>query len=116
MMTYNSKYLPTRRAWRKANPAKVQAYQKAWALAHPERQAYIWHKSRAKNRGVPFRLTFDQWWKIWLDSGHWSDRGRHKDQYDMARRGDMGAYEVGNVYITTHSENVREAHQNGCHR
>ena len=114
-MTYNSKYLPTRRAWNKANPAKVRASQEAWTLANPQRRAYINQKARAKNRGIPFRLTFDQWWKVWLDSGYLPERGRRKDKYNMARYGDVGAYEIGNVYITTHSENVHEAHENGCH-
>ncbi|MGZ8892907.1 MAG: hypothetical protein ACXW1R_08270 [Halobacteriota archaeon] len=61
-------------------------------------------------RGIPFLLTFDKWWNIWQQSGHYSERGCGSGKYCMARFGDQGAYEVGNVKIITNGENVREAH------
>jgi hypothetical protein len=67
-----------------------------------------WHT--AKRRGIPFRLTFDEWFAIWLDSGHLEERGSGRDQYVMARLGNQGAYEVGNVKIITASEMSREAY------
>lgn len=62
----------------------------------------------AKWRGIPFLLTFDQWWKLWQDSGHWNQKGRRKGEYCMARFGDKGAYELGNVRICTVEENHAE--------
>jgi hypothetical protein len=60
------------------------------------------------NRGIPFLLTFGEWWQIWNESGHWPERGSSPLQYCMARHGDQGAYAVGNVRITTGAENRAE--------
>lgn len=62
----------------------------------------------AKRRGILFLLTFEEWLYIWETSGHLSLRGRLKGQYCMARFGDQGAYQVGNVRIITVSENRAE--------
>ena len=43
------------------------------------------HKFGARKRGISFLLTFDEWWKIWQDSGHWEERGTKGGQYVMAR-------------------------------
>ncbi len=66
---------------------------------------YRQQRGNAKLRGIPFLLTPEEWWDIWQASGHWHERGRRKDQYCMARFGDKGAYEKGNVEITTTHEN-----------
>jgi hypothetical protein len=55
-------------------------------------------------------LTFDQWLNVWAASGHLEERGRKRGQYVMARPGDLGAYEVGNIKITVCGDNLREAH------
>jgi NUMOD3 motif len=69
---------------------------------------YMTQRTSAQTRGIPFLLTFEEWWRIWEDSGHWAARGRRRGQYVMARRGDQGAYEVGNVVIRCAEENVVE--------
>ena len=66
------------------------------------------HKRRAKRRGISFLLTFEEWQDIWRSSGHWDERGGLPHQYVMARFGDKGAYEVGNVRICTGAENRAE--------
>ena len=70
---------------------------------------YIVQKAGAKRRGVPFLLTFEEWWDIWQQSGKWEQRGRYRGQYVMSRYADKGSYEVGNVFIQTVEHNVREA-------
>lgn len=70
---------------------------------------YLEHKGSAKRRGIPFKLTFDEWWNIWEQSGKWEQRGKCKGQYVMSRYKDQGAYEVGNVFIQLHEDNVRDA-------
>lgn len=67
---------------------------------------YVQHKHRAKQSGVAFNLTFNQWWNIWKP--HWDERGLGK--LVMCRLRDSGAYEVGNVRIDTQANNNREAH------
>ncbi len=62
----------------------------------------------AKKRSIEFLLTFEEWLKIWVDSGHYFERGCRKGQYVMVRKGDNGPYAVGNVRITTVEENRAE--------
>lgn len=70
---------------------------------------YVAHKGRCKHTGMAFLLTFEQWWKIWQDSGHWEARGRKVGQYVMARDGDIGPYAVGNVSIILGRDNISAA-------
>ncbi|MEH2569868.1 hypothetical protein V1289_009495 [Bradyrhizobium sp. AZCC 2289] len=73
------------------------------------REQYRKQKSNAKSRGILFRLTFDQWWAIWKESGMYERRGRGRRGFVMHRFGDSGPYEVGNVEIISASDNFREA-------
>jgi hypothetical protein len=54
---------------------------------------------------IEMRLTFDEWFKIWVDSGHYHEIGSRKGNYCMARHNDIGHYEMGNVSIILSSEN-----------
>lgn len=74
------------------------------------RIAYSTQKCTSRLRGIAFLLTFDEWLKEWIDSGHLHERGCKKGNYVMARFGDTGPYAVGNVKIITCGENVSEAH------
>jgi hypothetical protein len=62
-------------------------------------QKYRQHKNRAELRGIPFELTFNQWLKIWRDSGHLDRRGSGQGQYVMARLFGRGSFKIGNVRI-----------------
>jgi hypothetical protein len=66
---------------------------------------YAQHRHNAEVRGVGWNFTFDQWWKVWQDSGCWTERGWGADKYCMCRFGDIGPYAVGNVFIATNREN-----------
>lgn len=57
---------------------------------------------------IEMKLTFNEWLKIWIDSGHWHERGVHKGQYCMSRINDIGHYELGNIEIKLHSDNCIE--------
>jgi hypothetical protein len=71
-------------------------------------------KSSAKQRGIPFLLSYGEWLAVWQESGHLQERGRESGKYVMARNGDAGAYEVGNVSIITGAQNAADAAANGC--
>lgn len=72
-------------------------------------QKYRGQKSHSKTRGIEFNLTFNEWITIWLQSGHWHERGKGKGTYVMSRIGDKGPYEVGNVFIQSNYDNVIQA-------
>jgi DNA-binding CsgD family transcriptional regulator len=65
-------------------------------------------KSNAGDRGIDWSLTLGQWFAIWQESGKLHLRGRGKGRYVMSRFGDLGAYEVGNVFIQLSTDNNRE--------
>lgn len=67
------------------------------------------HKSNSSGRKIPFLLSFDEWCKIWNDSGHYAERGFSKGKYVMSRFNDEGPYSKDNVEIKTSDENRREA-------
>ena len=68
---------------------------------------YARQRANARRRNIPWEFTFDSWWKVWEDSGLWSQRGRTKNDYCMARKYDLGAYSPENVEICPVSENSR---------
>lgn len=76
--------------------------------ANPRQDKWYQQKKAAKKRGIEFLLTFDEWFAIWKKSGKLKFRGRCKGQYVMARPGDVGVYEVGNVKIVSVTENRLE--------
>ena len=69
---------------------------------------YTDHKNHAARRRIQFLLTFEEWLKLWIDSGRMHERGTHKGGYVMARFGDKGPYAIGNVRIITQVENQAE--------
>jgi hypothetical protein len=56
-------------------------------------------KGGARRRGIEWCLEFWEWLQIWDDSGHFHERGTGRDQWVMARKGDLGPYATGNVDI-----------------
>jgi hypothetical protein len=65
---------------------------------------------RNRSMLVPgFELSFKEWWDIWEKSGHWDERGKCKGQYVMSRVDDMGPYKVGNVFIQTNTQNIKDS-------
>ncbi len=96
--------------WESGNPEKVAEHKK---VSNAKRRSkpfgrYQDHKSQAISRGVPFTITFEEWWTMW--EPHWEDRGI--GGLVMCRDGDQGGYELGNVRIDTQANNNREAR--GC--
>ena len=68
---------------------------------------FIYARKNALIRNIEWKLTFDEWWKIWQDSGHWEERGA--DGFVMCRKSDEGSYNIDNVYIAHHTVNNSDA-------
>jgi hypothetical protein len=69
---------------------------------------YQIQRIHAKDRGISFELTFDEWMNIWEQSGKFELRGRGKGKYCMSRIGDTGPYALGNVYINLNEINAHD--------
>lgn len=74
------------------------------------KQRYREHKNNARGRKIDFIISFDEWYKIWFDSGKWSQRGNKAGCYVMGRFGDVGPYSVNNVRIISFEQNNSEGH------
>ena len=72
------------------------------------RNKYSCQKSKAKQRGIDFQLTFEEWWNIWQQSGKWEQRGFRKGQYVMSRKNDIGPYAIENVFIQSCEDNHKQ--------
>jgi len=83
-------------------------------MTDKDNRRYAAKKSFTKNRvdaagnPIEFRLTKDEWWEIWQASGKYHLYGRRSGEYCMSRYNDIGHYEVGNVFIQLHSDNVSQ--------
>ncbi len=80
-------------------------------LLEKEKGAYRSQRHAAYKRKIKFNLTFDQWHFWWvneLGSNWFKLRGRKTGQFCMARFGDVGAYELGNIKCITVGENHSE--------
>lgn len=53
----------------------------------------------AKYRQIDWQISFEDWSKIWDQSGKWEQRGRGIGKYCMSRIGDTGPYSADNVFI-----------------
>jgi hypothetical protein len=66
-------------------------------FSDPDKRKYDVHRTNARMRGIEFKLTFEEWFCWWMDTGHYSERGNKRGQYVMARKGDQGPYALGNI-------------------
>lgn len=71
------------------------------------RKKYCVQVSHAAQRGIEWKLTFEQWLEWW--GGDLDRRGPHRDELGMQRYHDKGAYELGNIYKGRPAENARTA-------
>lgn len=95
--------------WKKDNPIRAKKTLAkctlAWKIANPKRIAFSGQKNNAKKRGIEFLFTLDEWIDWWGDD--FALRGRNPSDLCMARIGDQGAYEIGNVVKATCYDNTR---------
>lgn len=109
MSTYTEKH----RQYYLANRDRILSLRKereiAW-MATPKGK-YSVQKRKARQRGIKWKLTFDEWLEIWIHSGKWEERGIGADGYCMCRYEDTGPYSVENVYIATVVDNARLNYQ-----
>jgi len=68
--------------------------------------AYAMQRKNMIQLGIEWRLSFWDWWQIWLQSGKWGQRGRGSG-YWMARIDKRGPFSISNVYIATGGDVMR---------
>jgi hypothetical protein len=68
---------------------------------------FLKQRRGAKYRGIAWELTFTEWLEWWGDDIKL--RGKMKSSLCMCRHGDVGAYNLENIYKGTVSDNVSTA-------
>lgn len=76
-----------------------------WMDRSVARQRYAQQKRGAGQRGIEFKLTFEQWLEWWGED--LDRRGSGKESLQMQRFHDKGAYELGNIKKGYPRENSR---------
>jgi len=74
-------------------------------LRDKNKYAYALQKHHAKQRGIEWKLTFDEWLQWW--GNDLPNRGRGHDKLQMQRYHDAGAYEIGNIKKGYPKENIK---------
>jgi hypothetical protein len=76
---------------------------------------YGTHKESSRQRGIPFRFTYERWVRWWEENlgPDWMAMRGHRDgQYVMARRKDKGPYAPWNVECITCNQNHSDTAKN----
>ena len=82
-----------------------------WRKANPLRAAYLSLKSRARFRGIPFKLTMEEWKRWCAENKYMELRGREASSmtvdrdYDFDSYGRKAPYAYWNMVMRTKSEN-----------
>jgi len=65
-------------------------------------------RKAAAKRGIPFNLTFEEWYNWYLSHGVDKNipQKMNRNAWCMCRKNDEGPYELGNIYLDTNSNNV----------
>lgn len=79
-------------------------------------EAFLQNQRNAAWRGIGWSLTLWEWWTIWQKSGKWEQRGDGRGQYVMCRKGDVGPYALGNVFIASAQDNIAQTSKSGLPR
>lgn len=83
------------------------SYEQYRRLAGVPTRRFNEHRNHARFRGVEWKMNLWEWWTIWQQSGKWDQRGSGQG-YVMCRKGDLGPYAVGNVFIAPSPVNCSE--------
>lgn len=75
--------------------------------AHPLRYSFSKLKSRAKERGKPFKLTFAEYQAFAVQTGYDKLKGKTKQSLSIHRKDDRLGYVAGNIAAVTLSDNSR---------
>ena len=73
--------------------------------AHPEKFAFRSLKAHAKERGIEFAITFEQFMEVALKSDYIEKKGNHAQGLTVDRINNLKGYILNNVCVMTRSEN-----------
>lgn len=79
-----------------------------WRLEHPEKYAYNNLKNRAKQRGIHFDLSFDDFLKFCIKTKYIAGKGRSAEGLTVDRRDETKGYTLDNIQTLTLVQNIQK--------
>ena len=67
--------------------------------------------ARLSGNPIEFKLTIDEWYTFWKNSGHYEEMGTARGQYVLARKDLSQDYTIDNIEVITINENIQRHHQ-----
>lgn len=82
-----------------------------WRARNPTKAAFNTLRDHARERKVPFHLTFDDFVAVVRGSSYVSDKGRSSGNLHIDRVDPTRGYEPGNIAVLTASENIAKGNK-----
>lgn len=79
-----------------------------WRRNNPEYYAWANLRDHARERGIPFLLTLEQFAPWAHETGYLRARGRREHMLTVDRIDSDGPYSIDNIQVLTNSENARK--------
>lgn len=89
-------------------PARLICYrhkQRLWRMRNPTRAAWHTLKDHAKSRKLPFKITFEEFVELCLQTGYIESKGNHAEDLHIDRINPNKGYVLSNIQVLTCSEN-----------
>lgn len=99
-----NKHTPKNRFCSKHN----HRYQK---YKNPYKYTFHQKRSRAKERGIEWNLTLDEFIEFCNETGYMDTKGKTKTSASIDRIDPNKGYEIGNIQILSLSDNTKKMHE-----
>ena len=74
---------------------------------HRRYRTFVQQRNQANWREEGWTISFEDWKRLWAESGRWPNRGRERGDYCMTRRDWSTPWTVENAQIITRQEHAR---------
>lgn len=89
-------------------PVCARCCRREYAKKYPLKYKFDNLRTHAKTRGIPFRLTYEEFEHIAYESGYDQNSGRTKDKLHVDRIEASKGYIASNIQVLTSSANSRK--------
>jgi len=76
-------------------------------VEHKKYRVFVQQKNQAQWRDEGWTISFEDWKRLWRESGQWENRGRERGCYCMTRLDWSTSWTLDNVVIITREEHAR---------
>lgn len=74
---------------------------------HRRYRTFVQQRNQARWRDEAWTISFEDWKRIWAESGQWANRGRERGCWCMSRRDWSLPWTTANAAVITREEHAR---------